>query len=94
MTEKISVIIPVYNVENQLQTCLDSVLSQTYQNLEIILINYGSTDNSDAICRSYAARDSRILYFKKDNGGFQMLAILVFVRLRELTSPMWMLRIG
>ena len=69
MTEKISVIIPVYNVENQLQTCLDSVLSQTYQNLEIILINYGSTDNSDAICRSYAARDSRILYFKKDNGG-------------------------
>ena len=49
MTEKISVIIPVYNVENQLQTCLDSVLSQTYQNLEIILINYGSTDNSDAI---------------------------------------------
>ena len=94
MTEKISVIIPVYNVENQLQTCLDSVLSQTYQNLEIILINYGSTDNSDAICRSYAARDSRILYFKKDNGDFQMLAILVFVRLRELTSPMWMLRIG
>lgn len=69
MTEKISVIIPVYNVENQLQTCLDSVLGQTYQNLEIILINYGSTDNSDAICRSYAARDSRILYFKKDNGG-------------------------
>ena len=54
MTEKISVIIPVYNVENQLQTCLDSVLGQTYQNLEIILINYGSTDNSDAICRSYA----------------------------------------
>ena len=94
MTEKISVIIPVYNVENQLQTCLDSVLGQTYQNLEIILINYGSTDNSDAICRSYVARDSRILYFKKDNGGFQMLAILVFVRLRELTSPMWMLRIG
>ena len=69
MTEKISVIIPVYNVENQLQTCLDSVLGQTYQNLEIILINYGSIDDSDAICRSYAARDSRILYFKKDNGG-------------------------
>lgn len=69
MTEKISVIIPVYNVENQLHTCLDSVLGQTYQNLEIILINYGSIDNSDAICRSYAARDSRILYFKKDNGG-------------------------
>ena len=69
MTEKISVIIPVYNVEKQIQTCLDSVLGQTYQNLEIILINYGSTDNSDTICRRYAAQDSRILYFKKDNGG-------------------------
>ena len=69
MTEKISVIIPVYNVEKQIQTCLDSVLGQTYQNLEIILINYGSTDNSDKICRRYAAQDSRILYFKKDNGG-------------------------
>ena len=69
MTEKISVIIPVYNVENQLQTCLDSVLGQTYQNLEIIHINYGSNDNSDAICRSYCARDSRILSFNKDHGG-------------------------
>ena len=85
MTEKISVIIPVYNVENQLQTCLDSVLGQTYQNIEIILINYGSIDNSDDICRSYAARDSRILYLKRIMEGFQMLAILVFVRLRELT---------
>ena len=94
MTEKISVIIPVYNVENQLQTCLDSVLSQTYQNLEIILINYGSTDNSDAICRSYAARILASSILKKIMEGFQMLAILVFVRLRELTSPMWMLRIG
>ena len=94
MTEKISVIIPVYNVENQLQTCLDSVLSQTYQNLEIILINYGSTDNSDAICRSMPLGILASSILKKIMGGFQMLAILVFVRLRELTSPMWMLRIG
>lgn len=94
MTEKISVIIPVYNVENQLQTCLDSVLSQTYQNLEIILINYGSTDNSDAfaVVMPLGILASSIL--KKIMEGFQMLAILVFVRLRELTSPMWMLRIG
>lgn len=69
MSAKISVIIPVYNVENYLRLCLDSVLAQTYQNLEIIVINDGSTDGSDAICREFAARDSRILYFSKDNSG-------------------------
>ena len=82
MTEKISVIIPVYNVEKQIQICLDSVLGQTYQNLEIILINYGSTDNSDTICRRYAAQDSRILYFKKETVDFQMPVILVSAKLR------------
>lgn len=69
MLAKVSVIIPVYNVENYLKLCLDSVLAQTYSNLEIIVINDGSTDSSDLICRDYAARDSRILYFSKDNSG-------------------------
>jgi len=69
MTEKISVIIPVYNVENQLQTCLDSVLGQTYQNLEIILIDDGSTDNSGEICDVFAKKDNRIRVIHKRNAG-------------------------
>ena len=67
MTEKVSVIVPVFNVEKYLRQCLDSILQQTYQNLEIIIINDGSTDGSDAICREYAAKDSRISYFAKES---------------------------
>ena len=69
MTEKISVIVPVYNVEKYLRQCLDSILSQTYQNLEILIINDGSTDGSDAICREYLKKDERISYHIKENSG-------------------------
>ena len=69
MTEKITVIVPVYNVENYLNKCLDSILKQTYQNLEIIVVNDGSTDNSGTICQEYAQKDNRIVYIEKDNGG-------------------------
>lgn len=65
----ISVIIPLYNVEAYLPACLDSVLSQTYADLEIILINDGSTDSSPAICREYAARDGRIRVIHQENQG-------------------------
>ena len=65
----ISVIIPVYNVEEYLDDCLTSVLAQTYSNLEILLINDGSTDNSGVICDKYAQTDSRIKVFHKENGG-------------------------
>lgn len=54
--ELISVIIPVFNAENYLEKCIESVLSQTYQNIEIILINDGSTDLSGAICDYYAKK--------------------------------------
>ena len=63
----ISVIIPVYNSEKYLKECLDSVVNQTYNNLEIIIINDGSTDNSLQIIKSY--KDSRIKLTNKDNGG-------------------------
>ncbi|WP_413854238.1 glycosyltransferase family 2 protein [Candidatus Ruminimicrobium bovinum] len=65
----ISVIIPVYNVEKYLSRCIDSVINQTYKNLEIILIDDGSTDNSGKICDEYAIKDNRIKVIHKQNGG-------------------------
>ena len=53
----VSIIIPIYNVEKYLEKCLDSILNQTYKNLEIILIDDGSTDNSPNICNSYCEKD-------------------------------------
>ena len=69
MNEKITVIVPVYNVEHYLDKCLDSLINQTYKNLEIIVINDGSTDNSGEICQEYAQKDNRIVYIEKENGG-------------------------
>lgn len=66
---KISVIIPVYNVEKYLRKCLDSVINQTYTNLEIICVNDGSPDNSLAILKEYATKDERIIVIDKENGG-------------------------
>ena len=65
----ISIIVPVYNVENYLPRCVDSILAQTYRNLEIILVDDGTRDASDKICDAYAARDSRIRVIHKENGG-------------------------
>ena len=65
--EKISIIVPVYNVEKYLKTCLDSIINQTYQNLEIILVDDGSTDNSGEICEEYRKTDSIIIFIHKEN---------------------------
>lgn len=68
-TELISVIVPIYNVEAYLERCIDSIINQTYQNLQIILINDGSTDSCEDICKEYAKNDVRIKYVYKKNGG-------------------------
>lgn len=65
----ISVIVPVYNVERYLEKCIESIRNQTYQNLEIILSDDGSTDHCPAICDHYATVDSRIRVIHKKNGG-------------------------
>ena len=67
--KRISVIVPVYNVEKYLARCMDSILAQTYEDLEVILVNDGSQDGSGAICDGYAARDSRVRVIHKENGG-------------------------
>lgn len=69
MEELISVIIPVYNVEKYLDRCMQSVLKQTYRNLEIILVDDGSTDASGKICDEYREKDDRIKVIHKENGG-------------------------
>ena len=66
---KISVIVPVYNVEKYLHDCVDSILSQTFTDFELLLINDGSKDCSGKICDEYAACDSRVRVFHKENGG-------------------------
>lgn len=69
MKEKITVIVPIYNSQNTLDRCIKSILKQTYENLQIILINDGSTDESKKICEKYAQKDKRILLINQDNMG-------------------------
>lgn len=65
----ISVIVPIYKVEKYLTRCVDSILEQTYSNLEIILVNDGSPDNCGGMCDNYASRDARVKVIHKENGG-------------------------
>lgn len=67
--DKISIVVPVYNVSQYIRQCLDSIVKQTYTNLEIILVDDGSTDDSGDICDEYAKNDIRIKVIHKENGG-------------------------
>ena len=69
MKERISVVVPVYNVEQYLEKCVNSIINQTYKNLEIILVDDGATDNSGEMCDELAKLDDRISVYHKENGG-------------------------
>lgn len=69
MRPKISIIVPVYNTEKYLNRCIESILSQTFSDFELLLINDGSTDKSGMICEQYATKDSRVKVYHKENGG-------------------------
>ncbi len=69
MCDKISIIVPVYNAEKTIKDCVTSLVNQTYKNIEIILVNDGSADNSLSLCRELALTDGRIIVIDKPNGG-------------------------
>ena len=69
---KISIIVPVYNAEEYLSKCLESLVNQTYRNIEIILVDDGSTDASPQMCDEYAQKDDRIIVIHKENEGLSL----------------------
>lgn len=69
MNKKISIIIPIYNGEKYLERCINSLLNQTHKNIEIILVNDGSSDNTDKLCKKMQTLDERIIYIKQKNSG-------------------------
>lgn len=104
MNELISVIIPVYKVETYLTACVESVLAQTYQNFEIILVDDGSPDHCPAMCDAFAARDRRIRVIHKENRGLSSARnagieaargeFLAFLDSDDLWSPKFLERLS
>ena len=69
MVPIVSVIVPVYNCEEYLADCLESILNQTYTNIEIVIVNDGSTDYSEKIVNKYQEKDNRVVYYYQENSG-------------------------
>lgn len=69
MKDKVSIIVPIYNMENYLEKCIESIIKQSYKNIEIILINDGSTDKSEFICKKYQMKDYRVKFISSRNKG-------------------------
>ena len=69
MRELTSIIVPIFNVEAYIKKCIESILAQVYENIELILIDDGSTDNSGQICKKYQVLDKRVKFFSQKNQG-------------------------
>ncbi len=89
----VSVIIPVYNVQKYLEECVESVQNQSYTNLEIVLVDDGSTDNSGELCDALATRDTRICTLHKSNGGLSDARNTGMLQARENILLFWMVMI-
>ena len=79
MSELISVVVPIYNTGKYLVECVEHILKQTYQNIEIILVDDGSTDNSGTICDAFMMQDKRVRVLHQENKGQHKLKIQVLV---------------
>ena len=84
MQEKISIIVPVYNVENYLERCVESILKQTYTNFELLLINDGSTDQSGDLCDQLVSKNENIKVFHLENAGVSNARNVGIQNLRHL----------
>ena len=94
MTEPlISIIVPVYRVESYLSRCVDSLLAQTYQNLEIILVDDGSPDQCPQICEDYAKKEERIHVIHQENRGFPVPEMLASMWQKVSIWHLWILMI-
>lgn len=92
--EKLSVIVAIYNVEEYLINCIDSIIRQTYKHLEIILVDDGSTDSCGAICDTFSKRDKRIKVIHKKNGGRISARYAGLLEQRRNILLLWMETIG
>lgn len=90
----ISVIVPVYNVERWLDRCVTSIVGQTYKNLEIILIDDGSTDKSSEMCDAWSRLDNRIRVIHKANGDYPLLAMLDLASRQVRELRLWIAMTG
>ena len=77
--QKVSIIVPVYNVENYIERCVNSIVVQSYSNIEIILVDDGATDNSGKICNELKGKDNRIKVIHKENGGLSSARLAGFI---------------